>query len=425
MFGSLTLAVFAATLPATGRSPSPLPLSADHVARILDPAGSDRPRINIWNNHDDPYRRGERARIYFRTDADAYVTILRVDTDGRLRVLFPEDPWEDNYARGGRTLEVLSHTRDDAFGVDDYPGVGYIFAVASYDPFVYDDLVRNDRWDLRTVSDGRLRGDPYVALTDLASRIAAGSDYDYDVAQYDVEQHYDYPRFLCYDCHTYASYSSWDPYDSYCPRFRIEIYDDFAYYPYRYYGGRNVVISRPARLRPRYVFKDNDGRTDYVTRLRERPREPDARWTVDGRTSADVGGPGSVPVPIAPRIGRETDVRPGEPNRATRDLPVEPRTRPGARENPSEPQVTTPREGNERRERSPAREPERGAPPARSPGNQEPRRESPRREEPKREPSAPRAEPRQQKPKAEAPPPKPPPQPKSTGEPELRRRKPR
>ena len=40
------------------------------------------------------------------------------------------------------------------------------------------------------------------------------SDYDYDVVPYYVERHYDYPRFVCYDCHAYASYSEWDPYRS-------------------------------------------------------------------------------------------------------------------------------------------------------------------------------------------------------------------
>ncbi len=67
-----------------------------------------RPRVELWTNRGDGavYTRGERVRLYFRLDQDAYVTIFRVDTDGRIRVLFPRDPWEDNFARGGRDYQV-------------------------------------------------------------------------------------------------------------------------------------------------------------------------------------------------------------------------------------------------------------------------------------------------------------------------------
>src|SRR5881227_2567959 len=55
---------------------------------------SDRPRVEIWTDRgDDPYASGQGVRVHFRTEQDAYVTILRIDTDGRVRVLFPREPW--------------------------------------------------------------------------------------------------------------------------------------------------------------------------------------------------------------------------------------------------------------------------------------------------------------------------------------------
>jgi len=111
----------------------------------------------------------------------------------------------------------------------------------------------------RVIADGRVRGDPYVALTDLAQRIVPEgyADWDYDIVSYNVERHYDYPRFLCYDCHSYVSYSYWDPYYYSCVRFRMFVYDDPWYYPDRYYGGgTRVVFVRPYRPQPRYIFKD-------------------------------------------------------------------------------------------------------------------------------------------------------------------------
>src|SRR5712671_5121506 len=270
-----------------------------------------RPKIELWTNRGDAavYTRGERVRLYFRIDQDAYVTIFRVDTDGRVRVLFPRDPWEDNFARGGRDLEVDGRALgSDAFTIDDQPGVGYLFGVASADAFVYDQIESGQHWDYRVIADGRVRGDPYVAMTDLAQRIVPEgfTDWDYDVVTYNVGQHYDYPRFLCYDCHTYVSYSYWDPYYASCVRFRMLVYDDPWYYPYRNYGGSRVVFVRPYRPQPRFIFKDwgNDrpSREGFVSRERERPANDNTRRGITGR---DIGGLGSVPPPnVRDRRGR-------------------------------------------------------------------------------------------------------------------------
>ncbi|MBK7716785.1 MAG: DUF4384 domain-containing protein [Gemmatimonadetes bacterium] len=358
MSAALLLALTALTI--SGPAPTPTPPDAI-IARWVRGTSTDRPRINVWLNRDDVYNRGDNARVYFKSDQDAYVTILRVDTDGRIRVLFPIDPWEDNWARGGRTFEVLGRERDEAFRVDDYPGVGYLFAIASEDPFNYDDLVRGDHWDYRAISDGRVRGDPYVAVADLAERIGQADAYDYDVAEYNVERHYDYPRFVCYDCHTYASWRYWDPYSHYCSRFRIVIYDDWYYYPYRHYRGGTVIV-RPYRPGPRYVFKDYDQRNDYITRVAERPRVPeDRRPVIDrDRTSADVGGRGSVPAPVSPRR------RTGEPATPGATSPnATPRRRTPEAGTPTAPQS----DGNRRR---PSDQP--SAPQARPESSSEPRR---------------------------------------------------
>jgi hypothetical protein len=128
------------------------------TATVRDPR-LYRPRIELWTNKGDAavYSRGDRVRVFFRLDQDAYVTIFRVDTDGRVRVLFPRDPWEDNFARGGADLEVDGRElRSDAFAIDDYAGVGYLFAVASADPFVYDQIESGDHCGLLERSVRRL-----------------------------------------------------------------------------------------------------------------------------------------------------------------------------------------------------------------------------------------------------------------------------
>ena len=300
--------------------------------------------------------------------------------------------------------------------MDDAPGEGYIFAIAADQRFDYASiLTQRDHWDYRAIANGQVRGDPYVAVTDLAERIVPDGEYDYDLAQYDVERHYDYPRFVCYDCHAYAPYYSWNPYAQRCVRFRVVIYDDPYYYPYRYYGGRRVVVVRPRRPQPRYVFVDNNGGRDYVTRIPTRPRRDESGGTTGGgdqmrpRRSEDVGGVGSIPTPGTEgrrRMVRAPEPQPNHPGQAQPerrsierrgDQPTarqpERRERPRTEPNPPglEPQPRAqPGQGSPQPERraEPRREPERRAEPQRAPERRtEPQPAPERRAEPRREPS--------------------------------------
>ena len=299
-----------------------------------------RPRVEVWTNRgDDVVARGDRVRVFLRADRDAFVTVFRVDTDGRVRVLFPREPWEDSYVRREREYEIEGLRDRAAFTVDDYPGVGYVFAIVAADPFDYRAIVAGDHWDYRTIADGRVRGDPYVALTDLAQSIVAEGyeDWDYDLASYYVERHYDYPRFVCYDCHAYASWTYWNPYAYSCWQFRIVIYDDPWYYPYRYYGGTRVVWVRPYRPQPRYVFKEwgpaGRDRDPFITRERQRPPGEGRERAV--RTSRFDSG--SIPAPRSRdryRPGGGDDDRPDRPNRP--DRPDQP-NRPDRPDRPDQP----------------------------------------------------------------------------------------
>jgi hypothetical protein len=359
-----------------------LPLSSSFsIDRTIDPparrsTAAAPGRVAVWTDQDDPYRRGQGARVYLGAERPAHVTVMRVDTDGRLTVLFPREPWGDTYVRQAREFEVTGGRGGRSFIVDDYPGVGYLFAIGSAHPFDFDDIARGDYWDYRLIEGGRIRGDPYVVLTDLAARVAPGGDYDYDISPYYVEKRYDYPRFACYDCHAYAKYDEWDPYRQACARFRVVIYDDPRFYPYRSGRGRNIVMSRPARPGPRYVFRDADPRIEYVTRVQGGAAAERRRGEEAGRTSQDIGGRGSVPAPSM------SSARPT------------PRLTPSLRAIPSRPPVGE--------------------------GKPEGRRRT--------EPAGPQAAPKGLRPAEDtrrtAPAAKPPREPQSTGEPELRRRKP-
>ena len=347
-------------LPFPASSPIANP-SAVHPAR---PAV---PRVSVWTDREEPYRRGDAVRVYLAADEPAHLAVFRVDTDGRIRVLFPREPWGDTFVRDPRTFEVSGPRGDRSFLVDDYPGVGYLFAIASAGPFDLRDITRGDYWDYRLMDGGRLRGDPYVQLTELAERLTGGAEHHYDIVPYYVDRHYEYPRFVCYDCHAYASYEQWDPYERACSRFRVVVYDDPAHYPYRENRGRNVVAPR-SLTGPRFVFRDADPGRDFVTR--EQPRK-DQR----GRTSEDVGGRGSVPAPALPTLGRRAADRGAVESSPPRPM-VEERRRPAAeRRRDAEPDAVP--EGLRPSDREPRVAPERRSRPPTSTGEPELRRRRP------------------------------------------------
>jgi hypothetical protein len=300
-----------------------LPLSSPAITDSgIDPPA--RPpvaagRVAVWSDREDPYDQGDPARVYVSAQEPAHLAVFRVDTDGRIRVLFPREPWGDTWVRESRQLELPGGSGGRTFVVDDDPGIGYLFAITSRRPFDFDEIARGDHWDYRAVEGGRITGDPYVALTALAASISPGDDYDYDVSPYYVDQRYDYPRFVCYDCHAYAKYDEWDPYSRACARFRVIIYDDPRYYPYRSGRGRNVVIEHAHRPEPRFVFRDADQERDYVTRVTTGGGGGYRYRQSAGRTSRDVGGRGAVPVPglsndrTAPRTAQPLRVAPSAP----------------------------------------------------------------------------------------------------------------
>jgi hypothetical protein len=357
---------------------SSIALAPPLVAEQPAPAASgarQSPGVFLWTNHGEVYQQSERVQVFFRTDRDAYVTVLRVDTDGRVRVLFPPAPGAVNLAHGGETYAVPGVDDSAAFIVNDPPGLGYVFAVASQDPFAYDAFTENDRWNLQAVAslaDGRIHGDPNTSLQDLVQQIMPEgyADYDthllaydvelrhgnasvalaappagqpertatvarqqpYDGAQrddraydapaaplaaeqstgaaygarplpYDVVQPHPYPRFLCYDCHAYTPYASWNPYSAWCPQFSLSVYDNPFYsnpgygYASRYYGGTNVVYAGQGLTGPQYVFRTRADQGAPYAVYRNRAGDGMQQPPGHGVRGTDLGGVGSVPAP--------------------------------------------------------------------------------------------------------------------------------
>jgi hypothetical protein len=148
-------------------------------------ATADDPPIQIWINNDGRFLRGDRAKVHVRSEDDGYLVVLHADAEGHLRVLFPIDPTDDNFVRGGKKYEVEGRGGRDAFDVGDRSGRGSVYAAVSRSPFRFDEFVLSDHWDYKALEPRQLAEDPEPELTELVRRMAQGS-FDYDVMSYYV-----------------------------------------------------------------------------------------------------------------------------------------------------------------------------------------------------------------------------------------------
>jgi len=222
---------------------------------------------------------GDRARIFFRANADCYVTVFSVDTEGRVRLLFP-GPREDGWVEGRRTVRLPEPRWGHDLVFAGPPGIEYVYAVASYapmydryppwlaegrvldpDPYWYEE--DGDVWET-----GWVVGDPYYRMRIFCEHLVPDprrtDSYSTAYLFFHLGRRVSHPRYLCSDCHT----GGWiDPYGPACPAVLIR-HDDI-----RCRGWIDFRII----LRPRYTY--------HVHRT-WRPRHwqgrdwdgPDGRW---------------------------------------------------------------------------------------------------------------------------------------------------
>ena len=334
--------------------------------------------VRVWLDNDrDVFRVGDRSRVALRVDRDAYVTVLHIDTNGDVELLFPSTHGDDGYLRGGRSYGL--RTRGDQYlNVRGGYGIGYVFAIASdepMDPRALRELSyrRAGRWDSRY----SVYGDPFEAMERLERTLVSGyGDYETDYYSYHVGRRYTHPRYACYN--GYGSWyhsraASWDS----CDRVRVVLVRVPYYYDTRYYRGDRRVVYRGYDRRyddrygrrapePEHGYKERtDVRaeaprgTSYSRRPAPPAREPGYDGTYTTGREYDRDEPRQE--------GRGRQEQEGRATRPERERPTFQRRAPeasppsreeGRRAEPrSEPRETAqPRREEPRRESPPARE---------------------------------------------------------------------
>ncbi len=105
----------------------------------IDVGGCIRPdlEVYVWPDRgvDGVYHPGDPISIFFEVTRDCYVVLYDLDTRGRLHILFPFDPWQDNFVQAGRVYELPGDWDDFALTVEGPTGTEYIQAIASPYPF--------------------------------------------------------------------------------------------------------------------------------------------------------------------------------------------------------------------------------------------------------------------------------------------------
>jgi hypothetical protein len=200
----------------------------------VSPVAAD-PAIRVRLS-DDFFFRGERAKVRFKADHDGYLVVFRMDGAGRIRPLFPLNPEDSSFVRGGREFEVRGRGDRDAFTVDESEGRGQVIAALSEVPFDLHGFTRGSHWDLRALAEVASGDDPELTLLDLIDSLATGK-YDYDVAGYAVgggREHQGYRTRPWFGALHYSDpwYHSYDPF--FGSRFRF----NFGFVPGRHRGYR-------------------------------------------------------------------------------------------------------------------------------------------------------------------------------------------
>ncbi len=288
----------------------PLLLSlAPLIAPTVTP--QDDPAVTVRLNHEQ-FQVGDRGKIYFKTDRDGYVAILHADPQGRVRVLFPIDPTEDNFVRGGRQVELRSRSDRDAIQID-AGGTGTVLAIYSADAFAFDELTRNGHWDFATLGgpDESVKNDPLAGLLEIANNMARDHQFDYDVATYvvadqyaasDEDYGYGHSHFgigvafgypypfgfgfaFGYPYYSPFAFVPFYPYYPYGYGYRYPVYHPFA--PVVHTGGFVTGFTRkgtgihdrftPIQPRPRGGFSDPGSARGHEFEVRPRGSDPRSR----------------------------------------------------------------------------------------------------------------------------------------------------
>ena len=201
------------------------------------------PPIDLWLDQVS-YDRGARIRPHFTTEPGAYVTVLRVTSDGELRVMYPARPSQQQpFVIGQFAGDMVPYASDPSSNLYESSGTGYVFAIASYQRFDYSYFTQGRSWSTAKLATFGRYAEPFQAMRQFVDQVLPQSaDFSLDYEVYEVYSRT--PRSTYASRYAYSSVSAY--HDACLSAFGIR----YSYYC-RSYGGLYygpIVIGNPRRI---------------------------------------------------------------------------------------------------------------------------------------------------------------------------------
>jgi len=152
----------------------------------------EAPRVRLWIDGPRAVPYGAPMRVRFEVSDNAFVTVVRVDDNGRMSILYPYSRSQRAAVRGGQQYTVRNPRfgGNASFVANDRMG-GYVFALASYAPLDFSTFENRDYdrwggWSRFTQANRSIARRPDVFIDRFASTVLwdPNTAYDYDVDYY-------------------------------------------------------------------------------------------------------------------------------------------------------------------------------------------------------------------------------------------------
>jgi hypothetical protein len=181
------------------------------LLQVLAPSatpGSGAKVVRVWLDAN-ALTRGASVRVYVQAAEDGNLVVLRRRTDGRIEVLFPNNPAADPSVRAG-TYEIRGPYDRPGWIVREPDGTGMVLAALSPDPLRVDEFVREAAWNPDALVPTWSGSDGEGAMSDVVQRMLGDGYFHYDLVTYTVAPPiYAQPYLPLED--TAPSYASYPP----------------------------------------------------------------------------------------------------------------------------------------------------------------------------------------------------------------------
>jgi hypothetical protein len=193
-----------------------VPLAA-LLLQTLAPSATSGPEtkvVRVWLDAS-VLTRGAPVRVYVQAGEDGNLVVLHRRTDGRIEVLFPNNPAADASVRAG-TYEIRGPNDRPGWVVREPDGSGMVLAALSPDPLRVDEFAREAAWNPDALVPTWSGTDGEGAMSDVVQRMLGDGYFHYDLVTYTVAPPF-YARQFLPPQDTAPTYASSPPYALYPP----------------------------------------------------------------------------------------------------------------------------------------------------------------------------------------------------------------